>query len=171
MQYAQLNQDGTYSHQITTSGNVVWGPDHTCPAASLTEEEAVFFNVVPLLETDPPVINVLTQNFIRDGSELVEGTWQYKWRVDELTPEQQEEKRKSLVPVEVTMRQARLALLAAGLLDDVEGAISLAGPAAKIEWEYAQEVQRDSGLVPAMAVALGMTDLQLDELFTLAATL
>lgn len=69
------------------------------------------------------------------------------------------------VPQSVTMRQARLALLGAGLLDDVEAAIAGAGPAAKIEWDYAAEVQRSSGLVPAMAAALGMTNEQIDALF------
>lgn len=78
---------------------------------------------------------------------------------------------KSRVPQSVTMRQARLALLGAGLLDDVEAAIVNAGPAAKIEWDYATEVQRSSGLVPAMAAALGMTDVQIDALFTEAAAL
>lgn len=75
------------------------------------------------------------------------------------------------IPAEVTMRQARLALLGAGLLETVETAIMSAGPAAKIEWEYAQEVQRASGLVPAMATALGMTEAQIDALFVTAATL
>lgn len=75
------------------------------------------------------------------------------------------------VPKLVSMRQARLALLQANLLDNVEEAIQTAGQAAKIEWEYAQEVQRSSGLVPTMATALGMTEAQLDELFILAATL
>lgn len=78
---------------------------------------------------------------------------------------------KSRVPQAVTMRQARLALLGAGLLGMVETTIADAGPAAKIEWEYAQEVQRSAGLVPAMATALGMTDVQIDSLFTQAATL
>ena len=75
------------------------------------------------------------------------------------------------IPQFVTMRQARLALLAAGLLDLVETAIAGAGPAAKIEWDYATEVQRASGLVPAMATALGLTDTQIDALFVQAATL
>lgn len=76
-----------------------------------------------------------------------------------------------LIPQIVTMRQARLALLAAGLLDAVEVAISEAGPAARIEWEYAQEVQRHYGLVPLMAAALDMTDTQIDILFVQAAAL
>ena len=75
------------------------------------------------------------------------------------------------VPQSVTMRQARLALLGAGLLDDVEVAITAAGPAAKIEWDYATEVQRSSGLVPAMATALGMTPAQIDALFVTASGL
>ncbi len=75
------------------------------------------------------------------------------------------------VPTSVTMRQARLALLAAGLLPTVTAAITTAGEAAQIEWEYAQEVQRSSGLVPAMATALGMTDAQIDALFVSAAAL
>ena len=75
------------------------------------------------------------------------------------------------IPQAVSMRQARLALLAAGLLDLVETAIAGAGPAAKIEWDYATEVQSASGLVPAMATALGLTDAQIDALFVTAATL
>lgn len=75
------------------------------------------------------------------------------------------------IPSSVTMRQARLALLAAGLLSTVETAIAGAGATAAIEWEYAQEVQRASGLVPTMATALGLTSAQIDALFVTAATL
>ena len=79
------------------------------------------------------------------------------------------------IPTQVTMRQARLALLGAGLLSGIDAAInSLSEPdksAAKIEWEYAAVVQRDSGLVPAMAAALGMTEAQIDQLFITASTL
>ena len=76
-----------------------------------------------------------------------------------------------IVPQTVTMRQARLALLGAGLLSTVETAIAGAGAAAAIEWEYAGDVQRASGLVPAMATALGMSETQIDALFVQAATL
>ena len=79
------------------------------------------------------------------------------------------------VPAAVTMRQARLALLGAGLLTSVDTAIdSLPSPqkeAARIEWEYATEVQRSSGLVPMMGVALGLDDAALDALFIGAAAL
>ena len=79
------------------------------------------------------------------------------------------------VPQKVTMRQARLALLGAGLLDDVEAAIAaLPSPqkeAARIEWEYSQEVQRHNGFVSVLAPALGLTDEQTDALFVEAAKL
>lgn len=80
------------------------------------------------------------------------------------------------VPLSVTPRQAKLALLSAGMLDDVEAAINaIADPTkkriAQIEWEFAQEVRRDWPLLNEVAEGMGMTDAQLDELFTLAATL
>ncbi len=79
------------------------------------------------------------------------------------------------VPSSVTMRQARIALLGAGLLASVDAAIdSLPSPqkeAARIEWEYATEVQRSSGLVPMMGAALGFDDAALDDLFIEAAAL
>ena len=79
------------------------------------------------------------------------------------------------VPASVTMRQARLALLGAGLLASVDAAIDgLPGPqkeAARIEWEYATEVQRLSGLVPMMGAALGLDDAALDALFVAAVAL
>ena len=79
------------------------------------------------------------------------------------------------VPSVVSMRQARLALLGAGLLASVDAAIdSLPSPqkeAARIEWEYATEVQRSSGLVPMTGAALGLDDAALDALFIEAAAL
>lgn len=70
------------------------------------------------------------------------------------------------VPDQVSMRQARLALLSAGLLDQVDGAI--ADPAARIEWEYAQIVKRDSPLIAGLTGGLGLTEAQVDDLFKAA---
>lgn len=79
------------------------------------------------------------------------------------------------VPEVVTMRQARLALLGAGLLAQVNTAVAnmpgAEGDAARIEWEYAQEVRRDSPLVTALSAAFGWTSAQLDDLFTEGAKL
>lgn len=78
-------------------------------------------------------------------------------------------------PTVASMRQARLALLQAGKLADVTTAINaLASPAkeaAQIEWEYATEVRRDSALMQQLAAAIGLTEADLDALFTQAVAL
>lgn len=80
------------------------------------------------------------------------------------------------VPASVTMRQARLALLSYGLLDDVDAALAkitdaTKRAAAQIEWEYSQEVHRNNELVATLGPALGLDDEAIDGLFALAATL
>ena len=80
------------------------------------------------------------------------------------------------VPASVTMRQARLALLGAGLLDDVDAAIAsipdeTTRRAAQIEWEFSNEVQSNNGVVAALGPLLGLTDAQIDDLFLTAAQL
>lgn len=79
------------------------------------------------------------------------------------------------VPASVSMRQARLALLGAGLLASVDAAIaamsSPAKEATQIEWDYASEVQRGNALIASLAAGLGLTETQVDDLFVVAATL
>ena len=82
------------------------------------------------------------------------------------TAEELEAEFKVSVPTVITMRQARLVLLNANLLDTVETAIANGtDETMKIEWEYAADVRRDWESLMAMATALGMTELQLDNLF------
>lgn len=79
------------------------------------------------------------------------------------------------VPQEVTMRQARLALLAAGKLAGVEAAIaSMPEPqrtAASIEWEYSNALQRSNPFVAQLGAALGVDDAAIDALFVAASKL
>lgn len=79
------------------------------------------------------------------------------------------------VPAEVTMRQARLALHAAGKLAAVNAAIAaLPDPpktAALIEWEYSSTVRRDSQFVSMLGPALGLDSAALDALFIAASKL
>lgn len=79
------------------------------------------------------------------------------------------------VPAEVTMRQARLVLHAAGLLAKVDAAIdSLPEPErtrARIEWDYSNAVQRDHGFTATLGQALGLSSDAMDELFRAAARL
>lgn len=79
------------------------------------------------------------------------------------------------VPQSITMRQTRLALLAAGKLADVETAIAaMPEPqrtAAQIEWEYAATVERASPLIAQLGAALGLDEAALDEMFRVASNL
>jgi len=82
---------------------------------------------------------------------------------------------KATVPTSVTMRQARLALLGANVLASVDAAIAsmegVEGDAARIEWEYAHEIRRDSPLVTAMSGLLNLDETALDQLFITASGL
>ena len=75
----------------------------------------------------------------------------------------------------VSKRQAKRALLDAGLLDAVESAIA-AMPAqqrrqAKIEYEDATEWRRDWPLITTLAQSIGLTDSQIDALFVAASAI
>lgn len=79
------------------------------------------------------------------------------------------------VPTTVTMRQAQRALYDAGLLASVEAAIAsfpgTLGDKARIDWRTAQEVKRSDPIVQALIPSLGLTEPQLDALFTAAAAI
>lgn len=79
------------------------------------------------------------------------------------------------VPQEVSMRQARLALLNAGLLSQVQqlldGLTGVEGEAARIEWEFAGSVTRNSALIVSIGAQLSLTDAQIDDLFRAAAAI
>ena len=80
-----------------------------------------------------------------------------------------------IVPAEVSMRQARLALHGAGLLPGVSTAIAaLPEPTktqASIEWEYSTAVRRDSPLVQTLGTSLNLDATSLDDLFVAAAAI
>jgi hypothetical protein len=63
----------------------------------------------------------------------------------------------------ISMRQARLALLADGLLDDIEAAMST--PEYKIWWEYSTVVERNNPLVEQVLAILGKSDEEIDQMF------
>jgi hypothetical protein len=92
-----------------------------------------------------------------------------KWLAEGNTPDPADPP-PPIVITSVTMRQARLALHRAGLLTQVDAAIA-SDVEAQIEWEYAQTVERHSPLVQNLAAGLGLTEQQLDDLFTQAAGL
>ena len=78
-------------------------------------------------------------------------------------------------PKEVTMRQARLALLQAGLLDKattiIAGMPSPQKQAAEIEWEYSNSLKQSQPLVGQIGAALSLDIAALDALFLAASKL
>lgn len=75
------------------------------------------------------------------------------------------------VPQVITIRQAKLVLLAAGLLDDVDAAVAAADRVTQIEWEYATEVHRNWTTLVTLAASMGISSISLDEMFIEGATL
>lgn len=79
----------------------------------------------------------------------------------------------TFVPEKVTIRQAKLALLAYGILDEADAILQSPNVPrkTKIEWEYANEIERrwvdESGIMSY----LGVEKEQLDELFLYASSL
>lgn len=129
--------------------------------------------IVHVIAKDKPVFDPGAQT--ADESDPIfngtSGQWEQGWTVRDLTADEL----RARVPASVTMRQARLSLLAAGLLQAVNDAIAVMpgadGEAARIEWEYATEVRRDSPLVAALAGPLNLADADLNQLFISAAGL
>ena len=95
--------------------------------------------------------------------------------VQPYTPPTQEEIRASMAPL--SARQLRLGLINNGLtLAQVTDAIEAmpAGPekdAARIEWEYATTYNRTHPLIASVGGALGLTDEQIDTMWTAAKSL
>lgn len=93
-----------------------------------------------------------------------------------LTGQQSEVQATNIVPVSVSPRQFRTALVLSGIsLSSIEAIIdSLPSPnkeIALIAWEYSVEFQRDNPLINQFAPLLGLSSKQIDDIFILASTL
>lgn len=135
-----------------------------------------FGDYAPVHTTTRPVYDTATHKAAEGAPVLVAGQWQQAWSVVPLSAQELDDARRALVPAKVTRRQARQALLIAGLLDDVQPAINaIADPMqrglAQIEWDDAQEFERHRPLLIQLATALGLDDEALDNLFIQAVTL
>lgn len=138
-------------------------------ARDATFAERGYHRVIDLPE---PPHDPSTQRIVQHTAPtLAQGGWTLGWDVVALT---QQEMTDALAAwrsaASVTMRQARLALLTANRLDDVEAAVAQAERSVQIEWEYATVVERVSPLVTALGAALGLDDAAIDALFGDAAT-
>ena len=102
-----------------------------------------------------------------DGSEV---PLEQYCKTQYITPYVEPEPIPEPIPQVITMRQARLQLLEVGLLDGVEALVAL-DRKSQIEWEYANEVYRQSPLIESVKGALSLTDKQIDDMFLKASKL
>lgn len=140
--------------------------------ADITDETLAEFGVFPIVEVTAPEGDVVTEL----PPELVDGSYIQRWESRDYTPEEVEANLLEWrTNTSVSMAQARLALNEAGLIPSVDSTIAaLPEPdktKASIQWEYATSVHRLHGWVEAVGPALGMTAVEIDDLFKLAATL
>ncbi len=76
------------------------------------------------------------------------------------------------IPQEVSMAQFRAALIISGLKTTVDNAVAASGDELLInDYEYRTTTRRDWASFITMAIALGKTDAEIDDLFLLASTL
>lgn len=171
-----LIKDGevlAYPYSIT---NLLRARKDVCwPRDGISDQRAAEFGCIKLAPTEAPSFDPATEALDHATPVLVDGVWTQQWAVRALTQEQKDAIYAASVPQAVTMRQARLALLGAGMLAAVQTAIDAmqepAKSAAQITWDHSTEVQRSNGLVAQLAPALGLTSAEVDSLFIAAAAL
>ncbi len=130
------------------------------------------YGVYPVQATVPPRHDPLTQDLDELSPVAIAGEWTQQWRVRDVTPEEAAARLSShRGGLTCTPRQARLALQQAGLLGTVTAWIATAEETTRIEWEFALEIRRDWPPLLACAATLGMSDVDLDSIFTLAVAL
>lgn len=131
--------------------------------------------VSEVVRVDPKTIfsSAYASSFIECPDD-VEAGWSYSDGV--FSPPEPEPEMIRGVPAEVTMRQARLYLLNAGLLSSVDSAIESitdekVREAVRIEWEYSNTVSRNSDTIKLIGERLGLSSEQIDNMFVEASRL
>ena len=76
----------------------------------------------------------------------------------------------TIIPKSITMRQARLYLYSVDKLEDVEAMVQIRKDW-QIEWEYTSEVERSSLLISTIKDKLGLSDIEVDDIFIAASKL
>lgn len=115
-------------------------------------------------------------NQTEDHFKWIEDNWlSVQENLDSISPYVRTEI-ESIVPQKVTRRQAKQALLLAGLLDQVQPAIdAIADPNerafAQIFWDDSLDFERQNLVLIQLGTALGLSSTELDDLFVKASQL
>lgn len=171
MPYVKVNQEGTIEKWPYSLDDLRADHPNVSFPTDMPDELLESFNVYPVVPTVWPAYDAATHKRIEISPEALNGWWIQQWVITELTSAEKAER----IPQTVKMRQARLALHRAGLLPMVTDAIAAmagnAGVEARIEWEFAEEVNRGSALVQGISSQLGISEQTMNELFITAGTL
>jgi hypothetical protein len=124
-----------------------------------TDEELRAIGVYPVVDDPIPEGQIATGSSLALDGYVVRRSW----TLEDAPPPP--------VPDSVSPLQMRRALLAQGLLDDVQAFVEASPLDVRLAWEYAIQIDRDNELISAAATAIGATDEEVDDLFRLAASL
>ena len=111
----------------------------------------------------PKLKDIAQTTFKGDVDAMIEGHSLYKKRMEQYDT--------NGVPYAISARQAKLALLEAGLLERIEEIIQTMDKETQISWEYATEFSRNNPLLLALAESLKLSKEAIDNLFIKAKTL
>lgn len=113
---------------------------------------------VDVNEPNLPTLKELAAEVLKDEIDsIIDNSEEMKDRLREF--------RDDGIPYKISIRQAKLALLGAGLLDDIENAMASADRSVQISWEYATEFERDNPLILYFQSQLNLSKEQVDNLF------
>lgn len=152
----------TKDGQITTSEVIrANNPNLGIPeGADLSDIGWFLVNEIP-----QPSFNHVTQRCVDSGlAEFVNEQWQTLWVISAIEPS-------STVPQSVTAFQAKSSLLAGGYLDQAIAATTTAGGVVKLQWETQPNFTRSCSAMKFIQRRIGLSDEQVDDLFTVASQL
>jgi hypothetical protein len=139
-----------------------------------------FFNAAGYLIEPVVVIDVTQDNFSIEETNIIPDFFSGKamafdkdtWSVINKEKYDRDFKayKKSLVPLEVQMWQARAILEQAWYKPKIDAALA-SDVVARNKWEYATVVKRTDDIVVGMSPLLSLTELQIDDLFIAASKL
>ena len=113
---------------------------------------------VDVNEPNLPTLKELAAGVLKDEIDsIIDNSEEMKDRLREF--------RDDGIPYKISIRQAKLALLGAGLLDDIENAMASADRSVQISWEYATEFERDNPIILYFQSQLNLSKEQVDNLF------
>ena len=127
------------------------------------------YNVFPVEDTPQPPYNPMTQNIALVNPTKQGGQWIQQWSVTEATPEEQAQRLAQYrANLSCTPMQGKIELNNQGLLDEAEAAVAASDRNTQIAWANATIWYRTSPLIEALAVPLGLSPDDLDNLFEAA---